>query len=253
MAKENLDLSQRMYTLAVIFLVGVMGFWSFRMYEIWNTAHGNYAREISVEGQAKAYVTPDVGEISFGVNTDAQTSQEAVAENNQKMNAVMAKISAAGIDKKDVQTTGYSLNPKYNYRSDGSSYEDGYTLTQTVNVKVRDFTKIGDLVAQATQAGANMVGGVSFKLEDPETAKAGIRAEAIAKARAKAALIAENVGLKLGKVVSYYEYDSSAYPFDYGKGGGAMMADSAAVSAVPIIEPGQQEVALTVTLSIKLQ
>lgn len=249
----KLDVSKRVFIMLVVFLVGLIGFWAFRMYEIYRNANGNYAREISVDAEGKAYVLPDVAEITLGVNTEAKTSDGAIAENTKKMNAVMTELAKFNIDKKDIQTTGYYLNPKYNWTEDKGSVQDGYTLDQTVLVKVRDFTKVGEILAATTKAGANVVSGVNFTNDDLEKAKSEARAIAIEKAKEKAKAIAEQSGLKVGKMVGYYEYMTSPYDY-YGKGG-MYMAEGGGMSesAAPVIEPGQKEVALTVTLTYKLK
>ena len=245
-----MDVSKRVFIMLIVFLVGLLGFWSFRMYEIFRNSNGNYAREISVDSIGKAYVLPDVAEITLGVNTEAKTSDAAIADNTKKMNAVIEAIAKFNIDKKDIQTTGYYLNPKYNWTEDKGSVQDGYTLDQTILVKVRDFAKVGEILAATTKAGANVVSGVNFTNDDLEKAKTEARTIAIAKAKEKAKAIAEQAGLKLGKMVNYYEYTDT--PYDYGKGG-MMMAEGGGGAAVPVIEPGQKEVALTVTLTYKLK
>lgn len=253
MTENKWDISQRIFIIVIVFLVGLLGFWGFRMYEIWNSAHGNYAREISVDGIGKTYVIPDIAEVTLGVTTDAATSDEAVKQNTKKINAVMEALNSFKIEKKDIQTTGYYLNPKYNWTQDKGSVQDGYTLNQTILVKVRDFAKVGEILAKTTKAGANTVGGVNFTIDDPEKGKAEARAEAIKKAKAKALVIADQAGLSLGDVVNYYEY-GDAY-LSYGKGGYAMAEGGGGgeMAVVPVIEPGQNEVNMTVNLTYKLR
>ena len=117
-------------------------------------------------------------------------------------------------------------------------------------MKLTDFDLLGQVIADSSAAGANVVGGVEFTVEDPEMAKAEAREEAVAEAKEKAEQIAATSGLKLGDVVNYYEYSSggeSYYP---------MMYEADAVKAegsVPSIEAGQEEVSLTVTLTYQLR
>ncbi|MEK7146150.1 MAG: SIMPL domain-containing protein, partial [Patescibacteria group bacterium] len=186
MADKPFDVSTRVYKLIVILISVVLVFLVFRVAEMWRTISGNYPREIAFEAQGTAYVTPDIATVQLGVTSEGESSEVVVAENTQKMNAVMAEIKARGIEAKDIQTTSYSLYPKYDWSEEGGSEQDGYTLSQTVVVKIRDFTKIGDLLAATTKAGANTISGVTFEVDDPETAKAAAREEAVAKAKAKA-------------------------------------------------------------------
>lgn len=243
------DLSNRVFALVALLGVAVTMFWAFRIAQIWREINGDYSREISVEGTGEAYSVPDRAVINLGVTTDAATSEEAVSQNTEKMNAVLEAIKALGVAEEDIQTTGYYLNPKYDW-VDGEQVDAGYTLTQDVEVKLTNFDLIGDLIADSSTAGANMVGGVTFTVEDSEAAKQEARLEAVAEAKAKAEQIAEASGLKLGDVVSYYEYSG-----DSGKGGYYDMAEATmdGSKSVPNIEPGQEEVSLTVTLSYQIR
>lgn len=251
--KNVFDVSRRVYTLLVILLVGVTVFWGFRVIEILRNTTGSYPREISVEGEGKAYITPDIAKVTLGVNTQADTSDQAFLENTKKINAIMEALKGFEIAPEDVKTVGYYLNPRYDWTEDRGSYQNGYTLDQTIEVKVRDFAKVGEIVAAVTKSGANMISGIQFTVEDPSKAKEEAREQAIAKARENAEKIADQAGFRLGRVLNYYEWQD--YMYDYGKGG-AMMAESAVsvdmAAPAPSIEPGQQEVTLKVNLSFRI-
>lgn len=243
------DLSNRVFTLVAVLGVGLTLFFVFKIAQIWREINGSYNREISVEGVGEAYSVPDRAVIQLGVTTDAATSEEAVSQNTEKMNAVLEAIKALGVAEEDIQTTGYYLNPKYNWTDEGQ-VDDGYTLTQNVEVQLTDFDLVGEVIAQSSKAGANMVGGVDFTVENPETATQEARMEAVAEAKEKAEQIAEASGLKLGDVVNYYEYSYSE-----GKGGFYDFAETSLedASMAPNIEAGQEEVSLTVTLTYQLR
>lgn len=257
--KPKFEVSTRVFSLLLIFLVGLLGYWGFRIYEITTTATGNYPREISVEGLGKAYAIPDIAVLNLGVTTDAKTSEAAVKENTAKMNKVMEAVKSFNFDKKDVQTLNYSLNPNYKWSEEkGQSVQDGYTLSQQISIKIRDFSKVGDVIAAVTKAGANMVGNLSFEVDDMDKVRDEARSKAIAKAKAKAEKMADEAGLDLGKVLSIYEYDAVNPEYNYGKGGYApemATVDSGGMGGgvtSPTIEPGQQEFQLTVTLSYRV-
>lgn len=246
------DISNRMFVLVLLLLIGVLGFWTMRGTEILNNIRGNYPREISVDAQGKGYVIPDVAVVNLGVTTKGKTSEETVAENTKKINEVMKVIKDLGVEDKDIKTVGYYLNPSYNWTEKEGSVQDGYELSQTLEVKIRDFDKVGDLISKVTTAGANTMGGVNFTADDTEKAKADARKEALAKAHEKAKLIEEQTGLKFGKVLSYYEYDATD---QYGKGGYSMVAaeGGGGMEAAPTIQPGQQEIILNVTLTYRIR
>lgn len=255
MENQKFDVSRRMFVIILVLIVGALLLWGFRMYEIYTNAGGNYVREISVEAEGKAYVTPDIAMLNLGVNTRAETAAKAVEENTLKMNKIIEELGKNGVEKKDIQTSSYYLNPNYKWTEKEGSVQDGYVLDQTVTVKIRDFSKVGAVMASATNVGANTIGNLQFTIDDRESAKEKAREEAIVKAREKAEKIAAQTGLKLGKMVNYYEYedyyamDKYAGPYmgmAEGLGGGEMMP-------APDIQSGQQEVTLKVTLSYKLR
>lgn len=253
MAKEKIDLSNRLFTIVVVLLIGIVSFWGFRIYEIWNAAKGNYAREISVEATGKAYVVPDVAKVTLGVKTEAKTAEEAVTQNTQKMNTITADVKALGIEEKDIKTTGYSLNPKYIYsEKDKKDIQDGYTLEQTIEVTIRDFDKIGKIMTTATKDGANNISGLSFVVDDPENAKAKAREEAIAKAKEKAKQIAKDSGLKLGRVINFYEFEDYGYYPMEPMAADSYMAGAQSNMVTPRITPGEKEISLRVTLTYRV-
>jgi uncharacterized protein YggE len=126
-------------------------------------------------------------------------------------------------------------------------------LSQSVTVKVRDLEKIGDVVAKAISLGANTVGDFQFTVDDTEKAKDEARKDAIEKVKAKAKIMEEQAGFKLGDALSYYEYE----PYYDGKGGGMAMeyaaVDSGMGGGSPTISAGQQEIQLTVSMSYRLR
>ncbi|MFA6992189.1 MAG: SIMPL domain-containing protein [Candidatus Gracilibacteria bacterium] len=248
----KIELSGRLFALLTIALLGLLIFWGFRVMEMWRTSHGLYGQQVTVDAQGKAYATPDVAEITIGVHTDGDKSDAVVKSNTEKMNKVIEEIKKLGIEEKDIQTTSYYMNPNYIYTPSGESVQKGYTIDQTILVKVRDLTKAGDVVANATASGANTLGGIQFKVDDPEKAKEQAREEAIKKIKEKADMIAKQTGLHFGGAVNYYEYmDTSAY--GYGMGGPAYMDVSGAGvgggGATPTTEAGQQEIVLTVSMT----
>lgn len=244
------DVSNRFFYLLIVFVAAMSLFWMFRMYEIWNSSQGNWAREISVEGTGTAYVVPDTAVVRLGVTTDADTSEEAVSGNSEKMTKIMAALKELGIEDKDIKTVDYYLSPSYIWTEGQGDKLTGYQLSNTVEVKLKDFDKVNDLITQASAAGANTVSGVEFTVDDPDAAKAEAREEAIASAKEKAELISKQSGLRLGHMVNYWEYSNDYYG---GKGGGEMYMEEITAESSPSITPGEQEITLTVTLSYQLR
>ncbi len=256
-----IDLSDRLYRVVmVVGGVAVLAGLVFAYYQF-KILPQNYPQQISVTGEGKAYAKPDVAVMSFGVTTQAVKSQDAVNQNNEKMNAVITAIKSLGVEEKDIRTTLYQLNPTYGsdqvYPSYPYPYPDrgdqitGYSLQQQVEVKMRNFEKVNEIIDAVTAKGANVAGSLQFTIDDPETARAEARAKAIEQAKQKAESLFAASGLKMGKLVNVYEggfggcgYGGCPMPA-YGLGGAIM--DKATVA--PEIQPGQSEIITSVTLT----
>ena len=164
-------------------------------------------RNITVNGFAKVNGNNDIAITSIGFSNINKDIAQAQADNNKVMDQVSADLKKLGIQEKDLQTN-YNIYPEYNYTEDKGQQLQGYRVTNSVTVKIRDLTKISDVLALAGRYGANEVGGLSFTIDDPENLKAEARNKALADARVKAMNLANTLGVRLGDVIGYYENDS---------------------------------------------
>lgn len=209
-----------------------------------------YQRELSLEATGHAYVTPDTARLSFGVTERGADSKAIVESNNEKMNAIIALLKAEGVESKDIQTTSYVLNPYYNWSETQGSYQDGFEVSQTLTVEIKDLSKVGLIMQKATDAGATNLGSVEFMVEDEEAAKSLARQDAIDMLKEKRKEIMKATGLRLGRVVNYYEYSD---PYAYGKGGTTYMEGAADMNGVANIQPGESEIQLSVTMTYQVR
>ncbi len=208
----------------------------------------NYQFSVTAEGKATA--VPDIATLRVGVYTPTKkTAAMAVKVNTEKMNKVIEALKVIEIDKKDIKTTNYNLNPVYDWTDKAGRRLKGYEVRQELTIKIRDLEKIGQVVQAATAQGANQIGGISFTIDDQEALKAQAIKIAINKARTKAVRLAEESGLKLGKVINVIEGQSHVPLLRTSK----IYAEQA-INAVkdnipePTIEAGQQEIKVNVTL-----
>ncbi len=126
-------------------------------------------KTITVTGTGYVYADPDIAKITIGVTTDSDTSTSAMSQNAAQMSAVTSAVKSAGILAKDMQTSGVSINPVYNYNSVKPKIT-GYTATNSITVTVRDTSKLGPVIDAAYNAGANQINSVSFTLSDDNSA-----------------------------------------------------------------------------------
>ena len=220
---------------------------------------GGY-RSFSVVGDGKAVAVPDIATFTFSVLTeggkDLATLQD---QNSKKVNAAIDYVKSQGVKEADIKTATYNLEPRYEYsncgyRSDVSICPPpeivGYTIRQSVAVKIRDFSTIGTMLRGVVSKGINNVSQLNFTIDDPTSVENEARAEAIAKAKTKAKEIAKAGGFSLGRLISISENGVTPMPYyaktaTLGIGGGD-------VAVAPEIEPGSEEVNVSVTLSYEI-
>lgn len=248
---KTIDLSNKLFNIITIFLVliGILVLSTAVYY--FKSLPENAPHQIMVRAEGKSYVIPDIAKASFGVTTEGKDIKEITKENTDKMNKIIDDLKNLGVKTEDIQTTSYNLSPQYNWTNSGRSFL-GYSLHQQIIVKIRDFTKIGDIVASATNNGANTIGDLQFEVDDMDAFVQEARAEAIKKAKEKAKTLAEQTGLKIGKLINVSDNADSLprpiYETAFGMGGAA---DAKALA--PQIEPGQKEINITVFLTYEVR
>lgn len=247
---KKIELSNRLFIILAFFLMGALVFLISQIYFEFKNLPENYPQEITVSAQGRAFAIPDIALIKFGVTTEGMKIQDIVKENTEKMNNILKEIKDLEIEEKDIQTISYNLTPRYEWGKEGQRIFRGYTLNQEIKVKIRKFEKIGQVLEKTTQIGANLVGDLEFKIDDPEKVREVARKEAIEKAKAKASQLASQSGLRLVKIINVYEdYTPQPTPFKAmpeGIGGGE-------ISVAPEIQPGEEEVIVRVSLVYKIR
>ncbi|OGY58519.1 MAG: hypothetical protein A3F24_01075 [Candidatus Colwellbacteria bacterium RIFCSPHIGHO2_12_FULL_44_17] len=211
-------------------------------------------RTVNVSAEGKATVEPDIATISFSVVSEGSNPEKLETDNNEKMTKAIDKVKKEGIEAKDIKTTQYQLSPRYEYNeTTRKTYISGYTLTQSVQVKIRDLKKVATILGGLPGVGINQIGQVEFSVEDPDKYLDNARNEAFAKAHAKAQAMAKATGVELGDVVNFSEY-RGGYPGPIyygeamGKGGDVQTSYTA-----PSIEPGSQEITVNVNITYEVE
>jgi uncharacterized protein YggE len=203
-------------------------------------------RQVSVVGHGEVKGAPDTATVQIGVETEAATAKDALAQNSAQAQAVQEKLAKLGVDAKDIQTNNFSINPTYG--NDGRQVT-GYRVSNMVTVKIRQLDQAGTLLDQVVQAGANSIYGVSFSVENPEALLDQARKAAIENAKARAAQLAGASGAAIGDVLVISE-NLGAPPIPM-----PMMAraEDAAVGQAAPIQPGQQSFSVDVQVTFGLK
>lgn len=206
--------------------------------------------DLSVSG--KSTRVPDLATISAGVQTQAKTAQDAIAQNATHMKQVVAALRAAGIAERDIQTSNISLNPQYDYRrEDGQGpILTGYMASNQVSVKFRDIAKAGAIIDALVAVGANQINGPMLSIDDLDSALDEARLDAIRAGRERADLYARALGKRVVRLVMVSEGGGMTRPpmpvVAYSR---AMAMDEASSE----ILPGEQDVSVTLQMSFDLE
>ncbi len=220
---------------------------------------------ISVTGLGEVFATPDIATFTFSVEAKEADAVMAQNKSGEIMDAILSYLKEAGVEEKDIKTEYYNLTPEYEYSQQvctqwGCPPQSkpkliGYQVNQSVAVKVRDTKKAGELVSGVGDKGAMNVSGLSFTIDDEEALMAEAREKAIIDAKAKAKVLAENLGARLGRMNGYWEEQGGGYPMPYGIGGEMDMAKAEnAVFARPAELPiGENTITSRVNISYEIK
>lgn len=201
---------------------------------------------VTAAGTGKTSAAPDEAEMYFGIVVRDAKADQALKKASAEADKIISAVKKAGVDNKDVQTQNLSVYPEYRNGETTKLEIIGYTANVSVRAKIRDIDKVGDVIAAATDAGANEISGPNFMLSDEAPARDEAIEKAIEDARRRAEVMAKAVGKRLGEVVSVSEQGVSV-PIYYARS----EADFAA--AKPVIEPGTLDVSASVTVVFELK
>ena len=160
---------------------------------------------LSISAQAQASRAPDIATMSTGVVTQAADANAAMRANAEQMAKLMQAIKAAGIAERDVQTSGVNLSPQYRYAENQPPAITGYQASNTVNLKVRDIGKLGQVLDALVASGANQINGPTFEIDNADAVQDEARAAALKKAQARAEVYANSLGMRVRRIVSISE------------------------------------------------
>jgi uncharacterized protein YggE len=231
-------------------------------------------------GEAVADKSDIIATFSFSVTETAKTVEDAQAHATTKINSALAALDAAKIDKKDISTESYNVNPHYEYQNaicpakagmmapnsadgvssassvyycpSGKSVLTGYDVSQSIQVKVRDLSKAGAIFTTIGSLGVQNVNGLTFSVDKPEALQAAARAKAIDDARTKADALAKQLGVRLVRIVSFSE-NGGGYPRPMMYAKDSMVAAQGATASVPSVPVGEQKITSNVSITYEIQ
>jgi len=218
---------------------------------------------ISVSGMGEVFAVPDRATFTVTVREESKDVADAQEKATKKSNDIISYLKGAGVEEKDIKTVSYNVNPKYEYSQGVCTQYScppskqtlvGFEVWQTLEVKVQDPKKAGDLLSGVGSKGASEVSSLSFTIEDEDALKAEAREQAIAEARAKADQLADQLGVKVVRVVGFSE-DSYGYPPMpyYSRGGVAMDAAQEVKLSAPELPAGENKITSSVNITYEIR
>jgi uncharacterized protein YggE len=221
---------------------------------LWTLAACGEPTLLTVHASATTRTAPDLAIVTLGVSARGDTAQAAQAAQATRMSAVMAAAQAAGVEERDVQTVGFSLEPQYAYPRGGSPRVTGYVSRNTVSIRLRDLSRVSGLIDATVAQGANELQGIQFTFEDAEASRDAARAEAVQRARARAEAYAQAAGKRVAAMLSITEPGGAVpMPMD-GRGriyGAPVAVEQAAAGNQ--IRPGELDAESSVTVVFELR
>lgn len=226
-------------------------------------------RTMTLSGSGKITAIPDIAGITLEIINEGKSVQTITKDNNTKMAAVIDYLKQQGVGEKDIQTSQYTITPVYeqkcNYSAPNSSIETSsiqttkicspqisfYRLSQTINVKIRDFNKIDDIIGKVSDLGVNNISNLNFAVDNPEDLENQAKIQAIQNIEKRAFQFSNETGIKLGRILNISESDS--YPVYQRANVFLDTAKFEAPQAPAPIEPGSLEInkMMSITYEIK--
>lgn len=220
---------------------------------------------ISVSGEAEVFAIPDIATVSFTVREEAKKVVDAQAKTSAKIKAALSGVRKLGVAEKDIKTANYSSYPKYEYRElrmaiectdgycppHGKQTLVGYEVSQTVTITVRNLDNVSPIIDVLAQAGVTETQGPNFAIDQEDELKAEARKDAIEKARRKAEVLADDLGVSLVRVVSFSE--DGMYPYSRVETLMISKAGMGADGAAPEIPQGEEKIVSRVTVTYEIR
>jgi uncharacterized protein YggE len=219
---------------------------------------------ITLSGHGEVNASPDIASVNLTIESSASPQSAASDSVNTKTAKILEFLKSSGVDDKDIKTDNYSSFPKYSYPEPCPVYANGsvppcrqseskivgYTVSQGITVKIRKADDVSKIIDGINKIGVTSMYGPNFTFDDPDKLQADARKEAIKDAREKAENLADDLGVRLGRIVSYSEG---------GYGGPMYYAKDMAVSAnagsapAPSIPKGENTLTSDVSITYEIK
>jgi uncharacterized protein YggE len=225
--------------------------------------HGGYRNNdqvintITFAGKGEVVVKPDIATVSFGATAENLDVVKAQTEATTKMNNIINLLKTKGVNEKDIKLTNYNIYPRYDYLQaqiypyTGKQTLAAYVVSQTVEVKIRDISKAGEILSGVGEFGVTDVSGLTFTIDNDEEVKDQARDLAIQDAKTQAKSLAKSLGVRLVKITSFSEGGISPTYYEMNKS--MALGMGGADAAVPQVPMGENKIISNVSITYEIK
>lgn len=258
LANKQMRLLGALVLLMTVIALGSYAMLNFEKLEFLNPTPAT----ISVVGEGEVLAVPDIGQFSFSVTADAETATAAQETSATKMNDILGYLAEQGVEDKDIKTQNYNLYPRWKYEDTicpiGSycpreRVQDGFEVTQTVRVKVRATENSGVIIAGVGERGATDISGLTFTIDDTDALQEEARAAAIEDAKTKAMVLADQLGVQITRLSSYYEESGGYNPPYLVKTMSMDAAEESGIGGGPDLPVGEETTTVRVNVTFEVK
>lgn len=218
---------------------------------------------IDVSGEGDVTAAPDVATINFNVEAQGKTAETAQNLVTIRINQALDFLKNANVASADVQTTDYNVSPQYSQPCNGNipcvskpnevPQIVSYLASENVSVKIRDITAVGNIVDGLGGVGITGISGPDFAIDNPDAVQDQAKQKAIDDAKQKAAALASELGVHLGKIVRFSDNDSTGNPMPMMYDAATGMANGAvAMAPTSALPSGQNKYTSSVTITYEI-
>lgn len=173
-------------------------------------------KTITLSGESERFVTPDTASVSFSMTRKSLSTKEATDSVNERISTLLKALDDFGVKEEDIKTVNYSLYPEYTYaRNSGERNFDGYRVTQSLEVKIRNLDNVSDILTKIGELQVDNLSGLNFFVDKDEEIQEELRAEAIEDAKKKAKELGKELGVSLNTIVGFSEGGNYGYQPSY--------------------------------------
>ena len=238
--------------LGTVLVFGGVGTMSWSQPNVAVAASESMRNVVSVSGVGSLELEPDIAYVNLGVITNAATAAKAQEANAAAFSKVYQVLTEKyGIDEKAIKTIQFTVQPQYQYKENQEPKIVSYNAEHLIQVTYKDLEKIGNMIDDASKAGANRIDNISFDVEDKTSAEATALSNAVAHAKKKAEALAKAGGRQLGAVITIVENSSDYNPVrvSYNKD----MAESAQMNVASAPQGGQVKLDVHIQVDFELK